>query len=238
VGLPRLLVRFRRWFVGVPVVEFGVAFELGAVVAVVPGGSCSQAEPRASGGDYAGVVSSDDEQDVVLTVEAAVARAEAVPPRLIFTVDEGALARGFLEAVGRFQQAAVSADADAIGTFIPLFEALNWAVSYSDLLREAGRRPDDPILRGICHARNRVHHQWAGAMQLRTRQVGVVRAQQGTSRIIRALASEWEWRPLDNLPAPPRKHADPRGAIAYREQLAGRPVRTTLEQLARVFEQA
>jgi hypothetical protein len=60
----------------------------------------------------------------------------------------------------------------------------------------------------------------------------------GTSRIIRALASEWEWRPLDNLPAPPRKHADPRGAIAYREQLAGRPVRTTLEQLARVFEQA
>lgn len=54
---------------------------------------------------------------------------------------------------------------EAKETFIPLFEALNWAVSFEDLVRKQQGAPrNDDLVLAIRYARNRVHHQWAAAL--------------------------------------------------------------------------
>ena len=71
------------------------------------------------------------------------------------------LVRGFDEAHERLTLAISNRNTPAEDVFLPLFEALNWAVALSDLAREVGvsiaaRSNDQDALR---FARNRVHHQ-------------------------------------------------------------------------------
>jgi hypothetical protein len=102
---------------------------------------------------------------------------------------------GFEQACGRFYAAMNGTDRDA--TFIPLFDALNWAVSIDDrfqsIWKEASPRSSEwwsdgfahgDTVKGVRFARNRVHHQWADALWLSL----------GT-RPPRQAPGEWRWRP-------------------------------------------
>lgn len=84
---------------------------------------------------------------------------------------------GFEQSCDRFYLAMKSTSRDA--TFIPLFEALNWAVSIDERLQKAwSAAPTNPAkfwsdgfahgdtVKGVRFARNRVHHQWADALWL------------------------------------------------------------------------
>lgn len=73
------------------------------------------------------------------------------------------LVNGYRRALERFDATADQRDAEE--RFIPLFEALNWAVAISDY-PGSSVRVDDTI-RGLRFARNRVHHQWADAIEAR-----------------------------------------------------------------------
>ena len=51
-----------------------------------------------------------------------------------------------------------------LSTYIPLFEALNWAASIDLFFREKGDAVESDLLTGVRFARHRVHHQWAKAL--------------------------------------------------------------------------
>ena len=70
---------------------------------------------------------------------------------------------GFVEARARFQ-AAVDRDARPEDTFIPLFEALSWIHTIDDFLKNRGIKDEESLRRGFRFVRNRVHHQWADAI--------------------------------------------------------------------------
>lgn len=132
-------------------------------------------------------------------------------------VDLATLVRGFHLAKQRF------ADVDThmstgLETFVPLFEALNWAVSIDVFL--AARQ--EPIVRALRFGRNRVHHDWANALYFMPgAEAGVLVV--GVSRL--GVASRWHWRFASELPAG-RTDAD--GEAAYRELLEGQPAGLTL----------
>lgn len=155
------------------------------------------------------------------------------------------LLRGYTQAVGRFEQAATGRDSAA--AFLPLFEALNWAVAFDERVKDhwapegantdedKDRQPgwewrervaDAEAMAGVRFARNRVHHQWTDALRL---------DESGFSPLLLSpLASfEWRWRDLAHLPAGHR--ADPRGELIYRDHLAGEPARLTLSRLRDAF---
>jgi hypothetical protein len=112
-------------------------------------------------------------------------------------------------------------------TFRPLFEALNWTVSIDAFLREEGE-PDDDLRHGLRFARNRVHHQWADALEQRKMYV-----ESSTALIqLTGYSVEWFWKPLHRLPSPPPNRPDRLGSEAYDALLAGREARYALDQLA------
>lgn len=148
-----------------------------------------------------------------------------------------AMFEGYAHAVERFQEAAKTRDPTA--TFIPLFEALNWAVSLDERAAKhwtpAGKPlgwawrekvRDAEILRGVRFVRNSVHHDWSDAVELDERG----RAYPKTFPVV---FFEWRWRAADELPE--RDHKDTGGEAIYREQLEGQPARLTLGKLAEVF---
>jgi hypothetical protein len=120
-----------------------------------------------------------------------------------------------------------------VGSFIPLFEALNWATSLEDLVRaswpsEAGRWyesiPCGSTVRAVRFARNRAHHQWAQALTLGD-----------ADRDLPARVASWVWVWKSELPAGRR---DDLGERLYSEDLASEPVIGALGRLTAVFGQA
>lgn len=123
--------------------------------------------------------------------------------------------------------------AAVVGSFIPLFEALNWATSLDDHVRaswpfEAERWyesiPCGSTVRAVRFARNRVHHQWAQALTLGD-----------ADRDLPARVASWVWAWRTELPAGRR---DLPGERLYREDLAGEPVIGALGRLTAVFGKA
>jgi hypothetical protein len=73
---------------------------------------------------------------------------------------------GCLAAIDRLVDAVKDPAGGADATFVPLFEALNWAASidlYYDKVLEAPL--GNATLRGVRFARNRAHHDWALALE-------------------------------------------------------------------------
>lgn len=128
-------------------------------------------------------------------------------------------------------------DISLTGIFIPLFEALNWAVSLDDRL--ASEWPDPPgrdwhkkvscggRVRGLRYARNSVHHDWAQAIDLPQKY-----------RHLPARRSIKSWRWTSALPLKSPGFQDPDGERAYREKLVGECVVVTFAELFAGFGEA
>jgi hypothetical protein len=117
-----------------------------------------------------------------------------------------------------------------VDSFIPLFEALNWATSLES--RIEADWPDSPeakgwyrlipcglTVRSVRFARNRVHHQWADAFTV-----------DDAGRELPPRLVPWTWRP--HLPA---GKPDQEGERLYSEDLAGEPVIGALGRLSAIF---
>jgi hypothetical protein len=87
----------------------------------------------------------------------------------------GMLLRGYAQAFERFSLA--TRERDEVTTFVPLFEALNWAVALDDRCAQHWAPEGEPlgfawrdrvtgaeVMRGVRWARNGVHHQWSDAL--------------------------------------------------------------------------
>lgn len=122
--------------------------------------------------------------------------------------------------------------------FVPLFEALNWAVAL-DQRTVAHFAPDGKsvgydwparighgaiVMPGVRFVRNSVHHQWSDALQLRG-----------------GAFPEWAWRTADELPPLDIKLSAKRQLIydenkrTYRDHMEGRPARVALDALGGGF---
>lgn len=151
-----------------------------------------------------------------------------------------AMFEGYTAATSRFHAAAKTRDATA--AFIPLFEALNWAVALDDRAAKhwtprgeklgLGWREwvrDAEIMAGVRFLRNSVHHQWSDALVLDERGMTF-------PMTFPAVFFEWRWCAASDLPAPEAGHRrDVSGEEVYQRLLEGRPARLTLETLAEVF---
>lgn len=146
------------------------------------------------------------------------------------------MVRGFEGAVDRLEAASGGNDESAM--FCPLFEALNWAVALDDRLgvtwvpdgESLGfdwrtRVHDAQLMAGVRFARNRVHHNWADALELRD----------GLAFPLRFPMAfvTWAWRDIGDLP---RDRPDKLGEQIYEDQLQGHPVLNSLVQLRDVFQ--
>lgn len=143
---------------------------------------------------------------------------------------------GYAQAVRRFEREVKGRDAEL--AFLPLFEALNWAVALDERIVEhwapegkdkqpgwawRTRVEGADVMAGVRFARNRVHHQWSDALRLDDSGF--------TSPLTSPLVSfEWRWRDLGDLPPGNR-----RDESAYRDRLAGVPARLTLARLGGAF---
>jgi len=143
---------------------------------------------------------------------------------------------GYVEARKRFEQASQHREAPD-EMFAPLFETLSWAASLEEKLRPH----DDPLLRAVSYARNRVHHQWSNAVEARDYpfpQVTTALASSGSRPVSPTFVWDWFWRDVQELHAPPRRYRKGHyrtGKVHYIEILAGKAVRIALADLERVF---
>jgi hypothetical protein len=128
------------------------------------------------------------------------------------------LLEGYRRSLGRFRDVAYE-DVPPGETFIPLFEALNWAATIAD--RGFGQKPD--LLRALEYARNAVHHDWLQALLLTPRRYGEGGYGEGYFG-----GSVWRWKPSEQL-APDR--ADRDREPLYRTLLADRSALDTLRAL-------
>ena len=139
---------------------------------------------------------------------------------------------GFEGAASRFLEAAAAKD--QTGSYVSLFEAMNWAVALDvrtkELWAPRGRDcqpgwawrdeiPGAEVLRGVRFARNAMHHDWAEVLEL-------AEAGRGYRRKYPVEYSEWVWRPISRLPNPKRRDED--GEAVYIRAMEGRHVRSTL----------
>ena len=142
--------------------------------------------------------------------------------------------KGYKRAIDRYV-AAAQQDRDFGETFIPLFEALNWAVSTRDLLKIEGRRVRDRLASGLGFARDRVHHDWAGALEPRRFPVSATAPiAPRYSQTVSGYSVEWFWKPVEQLPPP--SGGRQKDEEAYRELLSGNSAHDTLNQLYSLFE--
>lgn len=161
-----------------------------------------------------------------------------VKPYATNVVTFGMLLRGYGSAFGRFSAATLGQDAEA--AYLPLFEALNWAVVLDDRRRRHWAPEGKPldwkwrdrvagaeVMSGVRWVRNSVHHQWSDAL-------AVV---DGVGDPVRdpITSFQWAWRPAADLPEPeqPDRHDN---LAAYTRVLEGRPARVTLTTLGAAFE--
>src|SRR5579871_3744242 len=133
------------------------------------------------------------------------------------------LLEGFRRAIVRFHDAA-SPGAHALETFVPLFEALNWAATLADRIE---KKSWSPTLKGIVFARNMVHHQWADALRFKPGgEVGILII--GVTPL--GTVSQWLWRDVDEFPRP-RAGQHPPGRDEYVAHLEGQDVSDTFTQM-------
>lgn len=143
---------------------------------------------------------------------------------------------GYRRALERFH-AAVKGQ-DAVEAFIPLFEALNWAVALDERTAKLWapdgkvlgwswreRVPGAEVMAGVRFARNRAHHQWADALVLDE-------GHRQYPRSYPVVYFEWVWRPASGLPP---GHPDAAGEELYRGRLEGRAARASLGELSEAF---
>jgi hypothetical protein len=126
-------------------------------------------------------------------------------------------------------------DADEQATFIPLFEALNWAASIDLYFLESGTPIESDLLTALRFARNRVHHQWARALRrYDSPGVPMINLATSASRIIGPPPGFWSyWVELDELPA---GRSSAQEEAAYSAELAGKQADVTLQDLRQVLE--
>lgn len=150
------------------------------------------------------------------------------PGQAVAVVD---LYEGFLQSHDRLQ-AAIGEQVHP-KAFFALFETLNWAVTLQDRLANTRGVAWIPagsggLIAGLRFARNRVHHQWADAVEFRD---GIPFPIPFPIAFFR-----WHWRQAEVLPKPadPR-HNDAAGERAYIEWLAGHSIDESLRDVAAVF---
>jgi hypothetical protein len=144
---------------------------------------------------------------------------------------------GYSGALARFEIAAKQQDGAA--AYVPLFEALNWAVVLDDRTAAHFEPEGKPLgfawrdrvagadlMRGVRFARNSIHHDWSDALRLDT---GGMRF----PMTFPVVFFEWTWCRAADLAK--RGKADAEGEAVYGEALEGQPVRHTLTQLGLVF---
>lgn len=144
--------------------------------------------------------------------------------------------RGFESAGARFRDAITGHD--PVVAYVPLFEALNWAVALDDRIKDIWAPDGKPLgwawrvraeggaelLAGLRYARNSVHHHWADALRLD-------RDGRAYPKRYPVRYFEWLWRDVADIPAPSQPH----GRDVYKSDLAGRPAEVTLTTLGDVF---
>jgi hypothetical protein len=161
------------------------------------------------------------------------------------------LAQGYSQAYGRF--AVAEGEDDPIAAFFALFEALNWAHAIDDLIAKTWSPRGkvvgyewrtDPAIRGagdelaaimsgLRYTRNRVHHQWADALDTTRRTGGLTFPI--TFPATFGSVSAWVWRPADDLPTPSNQTKEAVGRHAYETALAGRKPDEALGALSVTF---
>ncbi len=145
------------------------------------------------------------------------------------------LIAGFDGAHARLMHCLATIDTPTDEVFLPLFEALNWAVALSDLARTTKTPiPGDPgDLAGLRFARNRVHHQWANALEVGDvlwPQPLVMTNKTGGSKLAGpTVVQTWKWVPVAQLPA---GHPQPQLETAYAARLEGQQAHGVLERIA------
>lgn len=124
----------------------------------------------------------------------------------------------------------------AADSFMPLFEALNWATSLEQYIRaswpselSASERWYDSIpygstVRAVQFIRHCVHHDWAQALAL-----------SGGDGDLPARVACWMWIWREQLPS---GRPDAAGERLYQDELAGKPVIGALGRLLAIFGMA
>lgn len=122
------------------------------------------------------------------------------------------------------------------GSFIPLFEALNWTVALDDLIQASWPAELSPpgrwyetitcgsTVRAVRFVRNRVHHHWIDALTLAAE-----------DQDLPARVASWVWQWKTELPPPPPGRSDKPGETLYNEDLAGEPVIGAVGRLTAIF---
>jgi hypothetical protein len=161
------------------------------------------------------------------------------------------LTGGFTQAYERFQDAQTANDPQA--AFFALFETLNWAHAVDDLIALtwsprgqvqgydwrtdralAGSDELADIMRGLRYARNRVHHQWAAALDMGKGQTSGL-AFPVSFPVTFGAVRAWVWRRIDDLPTPPNEGREAPGRAAYINALDGRPPQAALAIINEAF---
>lgn len=148
------------------------------------------------------------------------------------------LLAGYEGAAKRYTQARTSQDPGHV--FLPLFEALNWCVALDDHAAEhwapTGKVlgfkwreyvPDAEVVAAVRCVRNRVHHQWADALELTHGFASPL-----TTPVV---AHEWRWRTLTDLPQATAGRASKATEAIYERRLAHQPARQVLRELIGPF---
>jgi hypothetical protein len=146
---------------------------------------------------------------------------------------------GYTDAAARFDDAAKERDPQL--AFTAAFEALNWAVALDERIAKHWCPDGDPLewrwrdrvghgahlMRGVRFVRNRLHHDWAEALDVDER---------GRSypKTYPVRYFEWIWRPADELPPPHRSEFQGNEEV-YRNEMERRPVRIVLNVLNGAF---
>jgi hypothetical protein len=142
---------------------------------------------------------------------------------------------GYEQAARRFYD--VMRETDPLITFVPLFDALGWAVAIDSRFQESWEQaPTNPAkwwsdgfihgdtVRGVRFARNRVHHHWADALE--------TTSGRSYPAIFPKTFTEWRWRP--ELPP----GANNQFKEQYDQDVASHPARVTLGGLSECFAEA
>jgi hypothetical protein len=143
----------------------------------------------------------------------------------VVTLAPVVFADGYRQALRRFRETWSEEEAPR-EWFFPLFEALNWSVALTDILKSVGKPLDDPVILGLRFVRNRVHHQWAQALE--ARQVSGTQVPFPSGEVWPPVGWDWYWKPVSRL-ATDEKHRH--GEAEYTAHLADRPARLALDHL-------
>jgi hypothetical protein len=148
--------------------------------------------------------------------------------------------RGFDEAHARLSAAISKAETPADDVFLPLFEALNWAIVLAGKSPNVSISAEEDDLQGLRFARNRAQHQWANAVELRhitspPAPIPGGRRRRGPTVRMTRPASVWAWVWVDEAQLPPpddpkHDHADQKAA--YKSRLQGKPAHEVLDRLS------